>query len=899
MPEAKLQFYYDKSALLTSIYNSKPLTFTVVNGGGQIYILDDNGYTIDPTETSFYVSFDGGTTWSKSYDYYLANLTSNNASVMVRGINEYLEGMHFIFYPNTNTPNAKMKVSGNLLSLIVGANEDYSKLPDSEDMPELPNGCFKEIFKTTNNLYPTNLIDASKLVLSAKDLPIDCYRSMFEGCTDLVTGPALPATNLGEYCYAEMFKECTSLNYVPELPALNIPEGAYMQMFNGCTSMVKAPELPAMYLSENCYWEMFSGCTSITYSPELPATTMYDSCYYGMFGGSGIFAMPDLKATELAESCYAEMFQGCTNLVVVTDLNAPVLEDYCYRSMFKGCTSMENAPKLPATILTTGCYEEMFYNCSNLNYIRALFLESPLVNNTYPYTSNWVYGVAEYGDFYQNEDAEWELLNENAIPLRWRIHKVASDTFTVFVTANNSELGTVTGGGNYLYGEICTVTATPTEGNIFVQWHIGNTIYASDVVSFEVTSSIHCTAEFFGDDGSQDYYKEIPFTIKSLEDDNEIYIQFYRLDHQPSQVYIEENVEFQYKINDGQWQTVTYRARADGTTVGATDYGNYTVILGIDENDTVQIKSVCAKENVSTNNCKFMRHIGATKTFDVYGNLMSLVNGDDYAWINDNLSDIDTRINRLGIFPWKLYRGTLPWGWDDVHDSPLGAASIINAYNLMFPPIGLNYGSLGNWGDYNNTGFFEGNKYMTHAPKTLPAVNLVNYCYHNMFRNCGVTHVPSVLPATTLKMSCYASMFEGCTSLTTPPLLPATTLARGCYSSMFNWCRNLTTAPVLPALELQENCYHGMFYHCTSLTTAPTLPAPKLIVGCYENMFEDCTALNSITVNAVVAESIYNDDFTWHWVKNVATYGDIYYKQVYNWSIGDSGLPTNWTKHAS
>ena len=363
MPEAKLQFYYDKSALLTSIYNSKPLTFTVVNGVVKIWILDDNGDPIDAILTSFYVSFDGGTTWSNEFpnDGCLAALTQTRTSVMVQGVNETIEGMHFVFQPNNSTRNAKIKVSGNLLSLIVGPNEDYSKLPDSEDMPELPNGCFKEIFKSTSQYYSTNIIDASKLVLSAKDLHIDCYRSMFEGCTDLVIGPALPATNLGEYCYAEMFKECTSLNYVPELPASSIPEGAYMQMFNGCTSMVKAPELPAMYLSENCYWEMFSGCTSITYSPELPATTMYDSCYYGMFGGSGIFAMPDLKATELAESCYAEMFQGCTNLVVVTDLNAPVLEDYCYRSMFKGCTSMEHAPKLPATILTTGCYEEMFY----------------------------------------------------------------------------------------------------------------------------------------------------------------------------------------------------------------------------------------------------------------------------------------------------------------------------------------------------------------------------------------------------------------------------------------------------------------------------------------------------------------------------------------------------------
>ena len=906
MPEAKLQFYYDKSALLTSIYNSKPLTFTVVNGGGKIWILDDNGDTIDAILTSFYVSFDGGTTWSNEFhDSCLATLSQTNTSVMVQGVNETIEGMHFVFQPNNSTRNAKIKVSGNLLSLIVGPNEDYSKLPDSEDMPELPNGCFKEIFMSTNEDYPTNLIDASKLVLSAKDLPFECYASMFEGCTDLVTGPALPSTNLGEHCYDSMFKNCTSLNYVPELPTLSIPEGAYMRMFNGCTSMTKAPELPAMYLSKDCYFEMFSGCTSITYSPELPATTMYASCYYGMFGGSGIFAMPDLKATELAESCYAEMFQGCTNLVVVTDLNAPVLEDYCYRSMFQGCTSIEHAPKLPATVLTTGCYEEMFKNCSNLNYIRALFLESPLVNNAYPYTSNWVYGVAEYGDFYQNEDAEWELLNENAIPLRWRIHTAESDTFIVTVSSNNNEWGTVSGGGTYLYGQTCTITATALGDSMFVQWHIGNTLYASSTFSFKVTGSVHCTAEFFGDDGSQDAYKEIPFTIKSTADDNDIYIEFIRT--VPWSSNTEEDIKVQYKINNGEWQTKTcnltctkngvydwYHMTYDNYDRQGT-YVNYIILSSINTNDTIQIKSICFDNSYNYNKCKYLRHIGATKDYNVYGNLLSLVNGDDYSWESDNLLNIQTRMNNLKFFPWKLFRSEIPW---ESHENPVVGGSITSSLNLMFPPIGINYGHISEY--YPDVlGFFNRNNRMTDGPKILPAQNLVNSCYKSMFSSCNRLTTAPTLPATTLATECYREMFAGCDSLTTAPELPATTLANYCYTRMFSGCASLTTAPSLPALNLTQRCYNGMFESCIRLTTAPILPASKLVYHCYSGMFQGCIALNSITVNAIVADSVNEDELTKNWVKGVALSGDIYYKSRYSWSIGDSGLPTNWTKHAS
>ena len=41
------------------------------------------------------------------------------------------------------------------------------------------------------------------------------------------------------------------------------------------------------------------------------------------------------------------------------------------------------------------------------------------------------------------------------------------------------------------------------------------------------------------------------------------------------------------------------------------------------------------------------------------------------------------------------------------------------------------------------------------------------------------------LPANNLKNDCYAQMFYGCTLLTTAPILPAETLASNCYAQMF------------------------------------------------------------------------------------------------------------------
>ena len=50
-------------------------------------------------------------------------------------------------------------------------------------------------------------------------------------------------------------------------------------------------------------------------------------------------------------------------------------------------------------------------------------------------------------------------------------------------------------------------------------------------------------------------------------------------------------------------------------------------------------------------------------------------------------------------------------------------------------------------------------------------------------------------------------MFTGCSSLTKAPELPATELKEGCYLNMFNECTSLIQAPELPATVLDNSCY--------------------------------------------------------------------------------------------
>lgn len=182
----------------------------------------------------------------------------------------------------------------------------------------------------------------------------------------------------------------------------------------------------------------------------------------------------------------------------------------------------------------------------------------------------------------------------------------------------------------------------------------------------------------------------------------------------------------------------------------------------------------------------------------------------------------------------------------------------------------------------------------------LPATTLTNGCYSQMFYGCtSLTTAPSVLPAITLAEGCYDLMFTDCTSLTTAPSLPATTLAEWCYWGMFQGCTNLVNIPsILPATTLVKSCYDCMFKDCKNITTAPELPAETAVENCYNQMFYSCSKLNYIKCLAknVPAEGEWiSTDYTGSWVNGVASTGTFVKNKDATWTTGESGIPSGWT----
>jgi hypothetical protein len=93
---------------------------------------------------------------------------------------------------------------------------------------------------------------------------------------------------------------------------------------------------------------------------------------------------------------------------------------------------------------------------------------------------------------------------------------IASQTFTVNATSSNNEQGTVTGGGEFNYGESCTVTATPAEGYMFTNWTQNGEVVAGAgaMYTFNVTSDMNLVAHFAEGlligDGSTNTHEYLP-----------------------------------------------------------------------------------------------------------------------------------------------------------------------------------------------------------------------------------------------------------------------------------------------------------------------------------------------------------------------------------------------------
>lgn len=216
-------------------------------------------------------------------------------------------------------------------------------------------------------------------------------------------------------------------------------------------------------------------------------------------------------------------------------------------------------------------------------------------------------------------------------------------------------------------------------------------------------------------------------------------------------------------VNSG---TFTFKSNTDGRISYSVDDGQTWTQLENDANTPeVSVGSkIMWKGNLNPHTSGFpygIGHFDSSNVFNVEGNILSLLYGDDFE------SETDCG--------GKMYT---------FHHLFSGCTGLASAENLSL------------------------------------VSDKIEYCgYEYMFLLCTNLTIAPQLPATTLDTGCYAHMFQGCRKLVIAPSLPAIRLKNDCYRSMFKECTSLTSAPVLSVANLSNvyGCYQEMFYNCTSL----------------------------------------------------------------------------------
>jgi len=221
---------------------------------------------------------------------------------------------------------------------------------------------------------------------------------------------------------------------------------------------------------------------------------------------------------------------------------------------------------------------------------------------------------------------------------------------------------------------------------------------------------------------------------------------------------------------------------------------------------------------------------------------------------------------------------------------------MFNVYgNVMSLIYGDNFsGNTAMTADYNFAHLLEDcDRLMDAHELILPSTTLMPHCYDSMFKGCdSVTELPT-LKATTLAEGCYSYMFYGTEAITSldSDYLPATTLAANCYSHMFE-ASGLIVTPYLPATTLVSGCYDYMFANnddmCFVQSNFTTTPGTAYTNNWLDNVSEQGVFI--FNANAPWAANHGYDNY--RNASGIPAYKDT--ADTYTWVVQSSAYEERW-----
>lgn len=212
-----------------SNYSKQYLTFEALEAGTFTLTIPSALTTSSYSNISY--SIDNGDTWTT---------TSNVANTEVIVTTPTIPAKGKVIWMGTGsqlgnsssysnfTSTGKFNVYGNLLSLFRNINfANYTAIGTGGRVDYYARHLFynnQNIISAKNMIFPINY-------------GLSCMSGTFNGCSNLIEAPSIPASTVYQSSQESMFRNCTSLVKAPELAASSIGARSYWSMFYGCSKL--------------------------------------------------------------------------------------------------------------------------------------------------------------------------------------------------------------------------------------------------------------------------------------------------------------------------------------------------------------------------------------------------------------------------------------------------------------------------------------------------------------------------------------------------------------------------------------------------------------------------------------------------------------------------------------
>ena len=327
--------------------------------------------------------------------------------------------------------------------------------------------------------------------------------STFRGCSGL-TSVTIPnsVTSIGEYAFYNCsgltsvtipnsvtsignstFRGCSGLTSVT-IPNSVTSIGEYA--FYDCSGLASVT-IPNSVTSIGEY--AFQSCTGLT-SVTIPnSVTSIGSSAFSYCSGLTSVTIPN-RVTSIENGT----FSGCIGLTSVTIPNSVTSIG---EHAFSDCSGLTSVT-IPNSVTSIGNWA--FNGCTNLRDVTSLAVTPPTLGTT-------VFSVA---GILKVPCGSLSAYRYSAWLDYFTIMEEICDNMTITVTSANESMGTVSGSGEYAFGTVATITATPNEGYRFVSWNDGNTDNPRTITVTEDATYIANFEEAIGIE-SRDVLSELTF----------------------------------------------------------------------------------------------------------------------------------------------------------------------------------------------------------------------------------------------------------------------------------------------------------------------------------------------------------------------------------------------------